>query len=112
MKQVMMASLTLAILVGSVLRVAGQQAPAPAFTKVTLTELHCMGCAKNISRKVTAVAGVAEMRVDLNAKTIWAMHKPGMTPSPRGLWEAIERSAHVPTQMVTPSVTHTTKPAS
>lgn len=69
-----------------------------------------MGCAKRISGKVTAVPGVAEMKVDLKAKTLWAVHKQGVTPSPRALWEAIEQTDHTPTRMESPAGTYTVKP--
>ena len=89
---------------------AQAQAAPQAWTKVTLEDIHCMGCAKRISEKVTAVPGVAEMRVDLKAKAIWAIHKPGMTPSPRALWEAVEAADHVPTRIETPTGSYTKKP--
>jgi copper chaperone CopZ len=85
---------------------------APAYTRVTLEELHCAGCARRISEKVTAVPGVAEMRVDLEKKTIFAIHKPSMTPSPKALWNAIEQTDHTPIRMDTPTRTYTSKPQS
>jgi copper chaperone CopZ len=88
------------------------QQPPQAWTKVTLEEIHCMGCAKKISAKVTAVPGVAQMRVDLKAKSIWAVHKQGMTPSPKALWEAVEAAEHKPTRVETPSGSYTSKPQS
>ncbi|MFO0840931.1 MAG: heavy-metal-associated domain-containing protein [Gemmataceae bacterium] len=115
MKKAMIPMLALALAAG-VAAVASAQAPQQqarqAFTQVTLTELHCMGCAKKISTAVHKVSGVAEMRVDLNAKTVFVMHKAGATPSPKELWQAIETADHTPTRMVTPTATHTSKPAS
>jgi copper chaperone CopZ len=110
MKKAMMAFVALGLLAG----LAGAQVPAPSpvFTRVTLADIHCMGCAKKISARVTGVPGVAEMRVDLKAKAIWAIHKPGQTPSPKGIWEAVEQADHTPTRMDTPTGTHTAKPAS
>jgi copper chaperone CopZ len=111
MKKVMRACLAVAVLAG-LTGVAAAQAPAPAHTKVTLTELHCMGCARKISNKVMAVPGVAEMRVDLKARTVFVIHKQGLTPSPRGLWDAIEQADHTPTRMDTPAASYTSKPQS
>ena len=112
MKTVMKSCLALAV-VACVAAVAAAQTPAPAaYTRVTLDDIHCMGCAKKINGKVIAVPGVAEMRVDLKAKSIWAMHKPGMTPSPKALWEAVEAADHQPTRMDTPAGSHTSKPRS
>ena len=112
MKTVMTTCLALAMVVG-LAAVAAAQAPAPAaYTRVVLDDIHCMGCAKKISKQVTAVPGVAEMRVDLKSKSIWAMHKPGMTPSPKALWEAVEEADHTPTRMDTPAGSLTSKPKS
>src|SRR4051812_40342131 len=111
MKKAMATCLALAVFAG-LATITEAQTPAAAATKVTLTELHCMGCAKKISRKVTAVPGVAEMRVDLKAKTLFVIHKVGMTPSPRGLWDAIEQADHTPARMDTPSASYTAKPQS
>jgi copper chaperone CopZ len=91
------------------------QAPKPAaavYTKVTLTELHCMGCAKKIASKVTKVKGVQEMRVDLDARTLFIVHKTGLTPSPKELWVAIEETEHKPEVMETPTAKHKAKPQS
>ena len=111
MKSIMKTCVALAI-VAALAVVANAQAPPPAYTRVVLDDIHCMGCAKKISGKVTAVPGVAEMRVDLKAKTIWAMHKPGMTPSPKALWDAVEAADHTPTRMDTPAGSLTSKPKS
>lgn len=112
MKTMMTASLALAVL-ACLAAVSDAQTPAPqAYTAVVLDDIHCMGCAKKINGKVTAVPGVAEMRVDLKAKTIWAMHKQGVTPSAKALWEAVEAADHQPVKMQTPTATHTSKPQS
>jgi copper chaperone CopZ len=87
------------------------QAQTPAFSKMTLTELDCGHCAKKVAKGVVAVAGVAEVRYDLKTKAQWAIHKPGQTPSPRALWEAVERAEHEVQRLETPAGTHTSKPA-
>ena len=111
-KKIKTACLALAVL-ACLAAVSEAQTPAPqAYTAVVLDDIHCMGCAKKINGKVTAVPGVAEMRVDLKTKTIWAMHKAGVTPSPRSLWEAIEAADHQPVKMQTPTAVHTNKPQS
>ncbi|MFO0880993.1 MAG: heavy-metal-associated domain-containing protein [Gemmataceae bacterium] len=111
MNKVISLCLVLAVLAGLV-AVSEAQQSTQAFTRVVLDDLHCMGCAKKINRKVVAVPGVAEMRVDLKAKTIWAMHKQGMTPSPKALWEAIEQADHAAVRLDSPSGSYTSKPQS
>lgn len=87
------------------------QARTPAFSKMTLTELDCGHCAKKVAKHVGGVAGVAEVRYDLKAKAVWAIHRPGQSPSPRQLWEAVEQAAHEVQRLETPSGTFTSKPA-
>lgn len=113
MKAIAVRALALALFVVAA-GVTSAQTPPPSqkFTKVVLTELDCMGCAKKIAGKVTKVPGVESMRVDLDARTVFAMHKPGMTPSPKALWEAIEAADHQPEKMETPTDKHTAKPKS
>src|SRR5262249_17940937 len=101
-----LAVVVLASLVGAL---AAQSAPQP-ITRIELTELHCMGCARKIARKLHAVPGVAEVRADVKAKTLFVIHRPDATPSPRGLWEAVEEAGHKPTRMETPSASYTSKP--
>jgi len=98
------------ILAGVLTTVTAQS--TPAYTRVTLDELHCATCAKKVSEKVVAVPGVSEMRYDLKTRTIFAMHKADRTPSPRALWEAIEQADHVPIRLDTPTASHTKKPRS
>jgi Cu+-exporting ATPase len=86
------------------------QSAAQAVTKIELTELHCLGCARKIARKVNAVPGVAQMRADVKAKTLFVVHRPDVRPSPRALWEAVEQAGHTPTRMETPTGSYTSKP--
>lgn len=87
-------------------------AQTPGKTKVVLTELDCMGCAKKIATKLYKVEGVGEVRVDLESRSLFIAHKTGMTPSPKGMWEAIEQADHTPERMETPSGTLSSKPKS
>lgn len=114
MKKAMTAVLAAAVLavVATFAQAQNQQQQAQAWTSVKLDDIHCQGCVKKLNGKVTAVSGVAEMRVDMKAKTIWAIHKQGMTPSPRALWEAVEEADQTPTRMDAPSGSYTSKPRS
>lgn len=111
MKKAMKAVLAAAVL-GMLATFAQAQQQAQTWTRVTLEDIHCAGCVKKMNAKVTAVPGVAEMRVDMKAKTIWAIHKQGMTPSPRALWEALEEADQKPTKMDAPAGSYASKPRS
>jgi copper chaperone CopZ len=98
-----------AVLVLAVLATASA-AQGPVWTKVTLTELDCAGCAKKVGKKLGAVPGVAEVRLDFKARTFFVAHKADATPSPRALWEAVEQADHAVQSMETPTATYTSKP--
>jgi copper chaperone CopZ len=105
-------------MIGLLLVLAAPGAPlfagpaAAVWTKITLTELHCQGCARKIAKKLHAVPGVAETRVDLNARALFVRHKDGTAPSPRKLWDAVEQADHTPERLQTPSAAYTARPPS
>jgi copper chaperone CopZ len=92
-----------------VLAVAAQP-PQPAATKITLTELHCKGCLKRVSTQLLGVPGVGGVQGDLTTATLQVAHKPGTTPSPRAMWEAVLQADHTPTRLEGPSGVFTAKP--
>lgn len=102
-------ALTLAVVLPPLL---GAQPPSQqvVWTRISLTELHCNGCVKKLANQVNQVPGVAGVQGDLPKVTIYVQHKPGMTPSPRALWEAVEKGDHKPTLLQGPSGTFTAKP--
>ena len=106
MKRAAWCGLMLATLLTAVAR-----AQTPAWTRVTLEELDCAGCAKKVARHVGAVPGVAEVRYDLKTRSLYVGHKPNETPSPRALWEAVEKADHKVERLDTPTASHTSKPA-
>lgn len=91
---------------------AAQPPQQAIWTKVGLTELHCNGCMKKLATQLGGVSGVGEVRGDLATKTIFVRHKPGMNPSPRAMWEAVEKADHSIIQMQGPAGTFTAKPRS
>ncbi len=80
------------------------------YTKAVLKELDCMGCAKKIAKKIQTVQGVKEVRVDLEARTLYIVHQPNVHPSAKLLWEAIEQADHEVEKLETPTESHTSKP--
>ena len=81
-------------------------------TVITVEEMHCAGCAKRIGNKLAKVPGVAAVHFDVKSKTLWVTPQPAQTPSPRGLWEAVEKAADRPVRLQGPSGVFTTKPQS
>lgn len=104
------------ILVFGLLAVAGAYGQTggnpPTYTVITVEKMHCDGCAKRIAGKLYEVAGVDKIQVDVQKKLLWVHPKAGAQPSPRGLWEAVEKGADVPVRLQGPYGTFTTKPKS
>lgn len=110
----MIRALSAAALVAAFALAAGAQPPAPApvpASTVTVPEMDCAGCAKQLGGALLKVPGVAKAEYDVKARTIKLTHKPGETPSPKALWEAVEKQDKAPTKLETPAGTHTKKPA-
>ncbi len=82
----------------------------PAYTVITLEKMHCDGCAKRIAGKLYEVAGVDKIQVDVEKKLMWVHPKAGAQPSPRGLWEAVEKGADRPLRLQGPYGVFTSKP--
>ncbi len=91
------------------------RAPAadpPAASTITVPEMDCAGCAKKLGAKLLAVPGVAKAEYDVKARTVKLTHKPGKTPSPKALWEAVEKEDKKPTKLEAAGKSYTKKPAS
>lgn len=85
-------------------------AAEPAHTAITVTKLHCAGCAKKIAAQLYTVRGVKEVRVDMKKNTLFVMPASNATPSPRALWVAVENAKYVPIRLACPNGTFTSTP--
>ncbi len=95
-------------LVGNALAV--DPVPAPATTTITVPELDCPICAKKVVAKLTDVPGVGKIESSVEAKTFTVTAKAGAAPSPKAMWEAVEKGGFDPSKMVGPGGTFTAKP--
>ena len=77
-----------------------QPAKADAATsKITVDGMSCAGCAKTVGKAVAAVEGVESAVADVKTKTLTVVAKKGATPSPRAMWEAVEKAGYKPTRI-------------
>jgi len=90
--------------------VNGLSAAEPAWTTVTVQEMHCAGCAKKLAARLYAVRGVKEIRADVKSKTLFIAPQESKQVSPRALWEAVVKAKSVPIRLAGPGGTFTTKP--
>lgn len=88
----------------------GAYAADPKPTTITIPEMDCPSCAKKIADKLVKVDGVAKAEADVKTKTIKVTPKPGLAPSPKELWEAVEKLEKTPTRLDGPGGVFTAKP--
>jgi copper chaperone CopZ len=98
----------------SVVFVASMFADAaePAVTTISVKGMQCAACAGHVAESLQAIAGVEKAQADAAKATAIVTAKGNATPSPRALWEAIEKAGYTPVKLVAPSGTFTTKPKS
>ncbi|OYV96148.1 MAG: hypothetical protein B7Z73_01215 [Planctomycetia bacterium 21-64-5] len=74
--------------------------------------MHCAGCAKKIAGKLTAVRGVEQVRADVPKSFFVVTPVEDQSPSPKALWEAVEKAGYSAVKLEGPSGTFTKKPKS
>lgn len=87
---------------------AGAADPLP--TTISIPDMDCVSCAKKIGGKVAEVPGVAKVEYDIQTRIIRVTPKAGIAPSPRALWEAVEKGGKDPSKLEGPGGTFTKKP--
>lgn len=95
-----------------VLGIAVWAAPATPSTTITVPDMHCMGCAKKISAQLQQLPGVATIHYNVKATTLTVVPQPQRVPSPKGLWETVEKAGYKPTKLEGPNGTFTARPQS
>ena len=90
------------------------QSPVSQATSTTITvpSMHCMGCAKKMAGELYKVQGAGQVLANVDATTVTIRTKDKEVPSPRALWEAVERAGYQPTRLDGPSGVFTIKPKS
>lgn len=82
----------------------------PATTTISVEGMHCAGCASKVAKKLEAITGVAKANVDAEKSVATVAAKPSTNPSPKAMWEAVEKAGYKPTKLVGPAGTFTSKP--
>lgn len=85
---------------------------AAGATRITVPDMDCEVCAKKAVAKLTAVAGVAKVDVNIEARTLTVTPKENEVLSPKALWEACVAGEQEPTKLEGPGGTFTAKPGS
>lgn len=105
---------TLALTIGvlSLARNVVQAADPPPAITIGVQGMHCAACASKVAGRLQAVAGVSKAQVDATKAVALVSVTPSTVPSPRALWEAVEKAGYKPTKLVSPAGTFTSKPKS
>jgi copper chaperone CopZ len=82
----------------------------PVPTKIVVSDMHCISCAKKMATKLSEVPGVAKVQADVQKTTMMVTPKPEKVLSPRALWEAVEKAGYKPSKIEGPSGTFKEKP--
>jgi copper chaperone CopZ len=85
-------------------------AARPKFTAIYVTDMHCTSCARKIAGQLYQVPGVNEVRANVQNNLALVVPKSAPAPSPRSLWEAVERAGFQPVRLSGPSGKFTNKP--
>ncbi len=81
-----------------------------ATSKITVDGMSCAGCAKTVGKAVSAVEGVESAVADVKTKALTVVAKKGATPSPKAMWEAVEKAGYTPTRIEGAAGTFEKKP--
>ena len=91
---------------------ASARAAERATITIQVEKMCCGGCAKRIAMQLYDVPGVAEVESNIATRTVTVRPEARKAPSPKAIWEAIERGKDVPLKLVSPQGTFMKKPRS
>lgn len=105
MKRRTMLGLMAASLLPQVARAAELRA-----TTINIHNMHCPACAQKIANKLYAVPSVVSVKTNYQAGIAVVQPSQSKTPSPRAMWEAVEKAGFKPLKLTGPSGVYTSKP--
>jgi copper chaperone CopZ len=77
---------------------------------IHVDNMHCAHCARKIAGKLYAVPAVVAVKTNVPASTALVFPQANRDPSPRALWEAVEKAGFKPVKLEAPSGTYGSKP--
>jgi copper chaperone CopZ len=88
-----------------------QAGEAAKVTVISIDELDCPTCAKKVEKNLSEVKGVGQVKTDVKASNATVTAKAGEAPSPKAMWEAVEKAGFKVTKIQGPGGTFTAKPS-
>jgi copper chaperone CopZ len=101
------------LIIASVLAATGVtrgQAPAKMTTTIRVKDMHCEHCAAKIRKNLFLVAGVINVQTNVKAHVAVVVPQQTRQPSPRAMWEAVEKAGFDVVQLAGPLGTFAEKP--
>ncbi len=92
------------------LMVTAIQAASPAKTTTITIKMENANCASRITASIREVPDVGEARADVEKRIVTVTPAGLRLPSPRALWEAVEKTKHAVVQLHGPQGKFTSKP--
>lgn len=83
----------------------------PTSITISVPDMHCAGCAKKLTTELSKVPGVSKAEADVENKSVTLATKGKQAPSPKALWEAVEKAGKTPSKLISPQGTFTEKPS-
>jgi len=81
-------------------------------TIIWVSDLHCAHCAKKLASKLFTVPGVVDVKTNVKKGTVLVIPQKSRQPSPRELWEVVEKADFTPTKLRSPKGVFDKKPKS
>ncbi len=88
------------------------QGNPPPVTTITVPDMHCISCAKQMATHLYQVPGVATVQANVPATTLIVNPHPSRVLSPKALWEAVEKAGYRPSRLQGPNGIFSSKPIS
>lgn len=80
------------------------------YTAIHVTDMHCMSCAKKIAARLYPLSGVLRVHADVEKDIAYVVPQKTKSPSPKAMWEAVEKAGFKPLSMSGPGGKFTSKP--
>jgi copper chaperone CopZ len=90
----------------------GNTEAADLATTINVQGMHCVSCARKVTGHLQAVPEAGPVAVDVATGKVTVPPRSQAAPSPRSLWEAVERAGYKPVQLISPYGTFNEKPKS
>ena len=82
----------------------------PDATIIWVSDLHCANCAAKLAGKLYTVPGVVDVKTNVKKGVVLVVPEKKRHPSPRSLWEVMEKADFTPTKLRCPTGVFVKKP--